>query len=153
MYKWCSRMLTTYAVHMMVSLFHRKLISGWDQFVNIEKLIKAKRSLTIHMTSIPLDRYRAVHSTCNVWQLVLFTVNYRTQRPHMASAQITEIQLCIQNTYTYNWILVATVKVTLKSAGTQLSYQPWSKTYFHFVKTMTPLFNRSTGMFMQSVIK
>lgn len=72
-------MLTTYAVHMMVSLYHRKDISGWDQFVNTLKLIKAKRSQTIHTTSIPLDRFRAVHSTCNVWQLVLFIVNYRTQ--------------------------------------------------------------------------
>lgn len=76
-------MFTTYAVHITVSLYHTKVISGWDQFVNNEKLIKAKRSQTIHMTSIPLDRFRAVHSTRNVWQLVLFTVNYRTQQtPH-----------------------------------------------------------------------
>ena len=74
-------------------------------------------------------------------------------RLHMTSAQITEIQLCIQNTCTYNWILVATVKVMLKGAQTQMSYQPWSKTYFHFVRTMTPLFNSSTGMFMQTVDK
>ena len=74
-------------------------------------------------------------------------------RLHMTIAQITEIQLCIQNTRTCNGILVATVKVKLKGAGTQLSYQPWSKTFFHFVRTMTPIFNSSAGMFMQTVHK
>ena len=37
-------MLTTSAVHMIVSLYHRKVITGWDQFVNNEKLIKANKS-------------------------------------------------------------------------------------------------------------
>jgi len=41
----------------------------------------------------------------------------------------------------------------LKGVGTQLSYQPWSKTNFHFLIKMTPLFNSSAEMFMQTVHK
>jgi len=117
---------------------------------NSSKLIGVRQSTWLQFLSIVSEQY-IVHAMSGSLSSLQSITGHK--RLHMTTTWITEIQPCIWNTHTYNWILVVSVNVMMKGAGTQLSYQPWSKTYFHFVTTMTPLFNSSAGMFMQTVHK
>jgi hypothetical protein len=117
---------------------------------NSSKLKGVRQSIWLQFLSIASEQY-IVHAMFGSLSSLQSITEHN--RLHMTSAEIRQIQLYIQNTSTYNWILVAVVKVMLKGAGTQLSYQPWSKTYFHFVRIITPLFNSSAGTFMQTVHK
>jgi hypothetical protein len=65
MHENCRKMPTTYIVQIMVSSYHRQVIGGWTQFVNVKNHVKATGTINEILQFLPF-----VSQQCTIHAMV-----------------------------------------------------------------------------------
>jgi hypothetical protein len=71
-------MSTTYIVKIMVS-YHRQVIDGWNQFVNVEEHVKATRTINVKLQFLPfVSQQCTAHAMVGSSSIVLYMTGNNT---------------------------------------------------------------------------